>query len=92
MENREIPNGWIETTLDKIAEINPTESLKKGSLAKSVPMDKLACFTKRITGFEIKEFKKMDEKYAILSLDICKQELEEYYYTLKKYINDIRRL
>ena len=34
--------------------------------------------------------KKMDEKYAILSLDICKQELEEYYRTLKKYIDDIR--
>ena len=35
---------------------------------------------------------KMDEKYAILSLDICKQELEEYYATLKKYIEDARNL
>ena len=32
----------------------------------------------------------MDEKYAILSLDICKQELEEYYVTLKKYIKDAK--
>ena len=36
--------------------------------------------------------KKMDEKYEILSLDICKQELEEYYRTLKKFIDDARRL
>ncbi len=35
---------------------------------------------------------KMDEKYNILSLDICKQELEGYYQTLKKYIADARSL
>lgn len=35
---------------------------------------------------------KMDEKYAILSLDICKKELEEYYVTLKKYIVDAKNL
>lgn len=34
---------------------------------------------------------KMDEKYEILSLDICKKELEEYYQTLKKFINDSRK-
>jgi hydroxymethylpyrimidine pyrophosphatase-like HAD family hydrolase len=33
---------------------------------------------------------KMDEKYKILSLDICRQELEEYYQTLKKYITDAK--
>ncbi|OIP99497.1 MAG: hypothetical protein AUK35_06365 [Zetaproteobacteria bacterium CG2_30_46_52] len=52
-----LPEGWIETTLGEIAEINPRESIKKGSLAKSVPMDKLASFDKRITGFDTKEFK-----------------------------------
>ncbi len=36
--------------------------------------------------------KKMDEKYSILSLDICKQELEKYYRTLKKFIDDARNL
>jgi len=31
---------------------------------------------------------KMDEKYGILSLDACKQELEPYYIALKKLIED----
>lgn len=34
---------------------------------------------------------KMDEKYGILSLDVCKEELEEYYQTLKRYIADARK-
>src|SRR3990167_3067298 len=29
---------------------------------------------------------KLDEKYGILSLDICKKELDEYHQTLKRYI------
>jgi hypothetical protein len=33
---------------------------------------------------------KLDEKYKILSLDVCKTELEPYYQTLKKYISDSR--
>lgn len=36
--------------------------------------------------------KKLDEKYSILSLDLCKQELEPYYRTLKQYIADARHL
>ncbi|MFH0952159.1 MAG: hypothetical protein V1838_03120 [Patescibacteria group bacterium] len=36
--------------------------------------------------------KKLEEKHKILSLDIAKQELEEYYQTLKQYINDARKL
>lgn len=32
--------------------------------------------------------KKLDEKYAVLSLDLCKQELEPYYQTLKQYIQE----
>lgn len=34
--------------------------------------------------------KKMDEKRGILSLDICKQELDIYYKVLKKLIEDAR--
>lgn len=34
--------------------------------------------------------KKIDEKYKILSLPVCKSELEDYYNNLKKYINDAR--
>lgn len=35
---------------------------------------------------------KLDEKYKILSLDICKKELEEPYQQLKKLINQAREL
>ncbi len=35
--------------------------------------------------------KKMDEKHNILSLDICKEELEEYYKTLKKFITESKQ-
>ncbi|USN57551.1 MAG: hypothetical protein H6766_03880 [Candidatus Peribacteria bacterium] len=35
---------------------------------------------------------KMDEKYGILSLDICKQELDGYYNILKDYINDAKNI
>jgi hypothetical protein len=34
---------------------------------------------------------KLDEKHGILTLDICKKELEEYYQTLKKFIDDSRK-
>jgi len=33
---------------------------------------------------------KLDEKYKILSLDICKKELKEYYYQLKALIKSAR--
>ncbi len=32
--------------------------------------------------------KKMEEKYNVLSLDICKEELEKYYQTFKKFIKN----
>ncbi len=35
---------------------------------------------------------KMDEKWNILSLDICKQELETYYNTFKIYIDKARKM
>lgn len=35
---------------------------------------------------------KMEEKNGILSLDICKTELEDYYKTLKRFIADARNL
>lgn len=34
---------------------------------------------------------KLDEKYDILSLDIAKEELEPYYATLKKYLEDAKK-
>jgi hypothetical protein len=35
---------------------------------------------------------KLDEKYKILSLDICKKELEKYYRQLKKLIKIAKEL
>lgn len=34
--------------------------------------------------------KKIDEKYKILSLDICKKELEDYYHQFKKLIKEAK--
>jgi len=35
---------------------------------------------------------KVDEKYKVLSLDICKQELEDYYYDFKRLIKNAKRV
>ena len=52
-----IPEGWVESTLNEIACINPRESIRKGDLAKNVPMDCIDSFTRKISRFGIKEFK-----------------------------------
>lgn len=43
---------WFEKRLDEIAEFNPRESLKKGSIAKKISMDKLQPFCRDVPGFE----------------------------------------
>jgi type I restriction enzyme, S subunit len=48
--------GWVETSLGEVCEINPTESLPKGQIAKSVPMDCIDSFTRQISRYEEKEF------------------------------------
>lgn len=50
------PSDWMETTLGEVCEINPTESLPKGKIAKAVPMDCIDSFTRQISRFEEKEF------------------------------------
>jgi type I restriction enzyme, S subunit len=47
---------WRECKLGDVAEINPTESLRKGTLAKKIPMDALQPFTKKIPKFEIENY------------------------------------
>lgn len=47
---------WKELILDRIAVINPTESLKKGVLAKKVAMDVLQPFTKKISSYSIEAY------------------------------------
>lgn len=42
--------------VQSIAEFNPSEQLKKGVLAKCVPMAKLKEFQRKITGYELKSF------------------------------------
>ena len=47
---------WLEKRMDEIAEFNPRESIKKGTIAKKVAMDKLQPFCRDIPGYEMEAF------------------------------------
>lgn len=47
--------------------------------------------SKSLTEALINLEKKVEEKYKILSLDICKKELEDYYHNFKQLINASKR-
>ena len=47
---------WQEMSLDSVAIINPTESLKRGELAKKIAMDAIQPFAKKPSSFSIDEF------------------------------------
>jgi type I restriction enzyme S subunit len=47
---------WQEVSLDSVAQINPTESLPKGTLAKKIAMDALQPFTKRPSSYEVEAY------------------------------------
>jgi len=49
--------GWKKTTLGEVAEINPTESIRKGKKAKYIGMDHITPFSRKIVQSDIKEFK-----------------------------------
>jgi len=49
--DKKIPKGWKKVKLGEVAIINPKESLKKGIIAKKVPMEALQPFTKKIQFF-----------------------------------------
>ena len=53
---KQLPAGWKETTLGDVAIINPTESIKKGEVAKNIPMDFLDNFTRKISKYTEKQF------------------------------------
>lgn len=55
-QTSKIPKGWKMTTLGKMADVNPTESLSMGTMAKYVAMESLSPFTRKISKFELKEF------------------------------------
>lgn len=48
---------WIIRTLSDIADINPRESIKKGTMSKKIPMDALQPFTRDVTSYQIEPFK-----------------------------------
>jgi type I restriction enzyme, S subunit len=48
---------WKEVQLKDVILFNPRDSIKKGTMAKKISMDKLAPYQKKITGFEYAEFK-----------------------------------
>ena len=48
---------WKEVKLEDFAEINPTERLPKGTLAKKIAMEVLQPFTKKISSFSVEEYK-----------------------------------
>lgn len=47
---------WVEKSVGEIVEINPRETIKKGTVAKKVAMDKLQPFCRDIPGFELETF------------------------------------
>ena len=48
---------WSIKRISDIAEINPHESLKRGMMAKKIPMDALQPFTRDILSFQYEEYK-----------------------------------
>jgi len=49
-------NEWKEYKLADFVEMNPTESLKKGSLAKKIGMDLLQPFTRAVSSYTIEPY------------------------------------
>ena len=50
-------SSWKTVKLSEIAMFNPRESIKKGTLAKKIPMDKLIPFCRDIPEYTMEEFK-----------------------------------
>lgn len=48
---------WTIKKISEIAEINPRESIKKGIVAKKIPMDVLQPFTRDVPSFQYEVFK-----------------------------------
>lgn len=48
-------DNWETIKADEIIQFNPTETIKKGTIAKKIAMEKLEPFTRDISGFELAE-------------------------------------
>ena len=55
-EIKNLPDGWVETTLGEIAIINPRESISKGTISINIPMECIDSFSKKIQRFYSKSF------------------------------------
>jgi len=47
---------WTIRTISDIADINPRESISKGSIVKKIPMEALQPFTRDISSFQLERF------------------------------------
>ena len=47
---------WTEKRMDEIVDFNPRETIKKGTIAKKIAMDKLQPFCRDVPGFEMEAF------------------------------------
>jgi type I restriction enzyme S subunit len=54
--SEKIPKGWKWVKLGEVVIINPNESLKKGIIAKKVPMEALLPFTKKVQFFVFEKY------------------------------------
>jgi type I restriction enzyme S subunit len=48
---------WTIKSISDIAEVNPRESISKGSVVKKIPMDVLQPFTRDVPSYRMEEFK-----------------------------------
>lgn len=48
---------WKIRKISDIAEVNPRESIRKGSIAKKIPMDVLQPFTRDVPSYQMEEYK-----------------------------------
>lgn len=49
--------NWKTMVLEDFIDVNPKESLSKGTIAKKIAMEKIQPFTKRVPGYELEEYK-----------------------------------
>jgi len=54
--SEKIPKGWKWVKLGDVVIINPNETLKKGIIAKKVPMEALLPFTKKVQFFVFEKY------------------------------------
>jgi len=49
-------SDWREVRIDEVISFNPSESLKKGEIAKKIAMEQIEPFTRKIANYELSKF------------------------------------